>query len=124
VALTSTTLSATYSVPSTSYQVALNASGPCWVLVKATATGDILWTGTLQPGAQQLIRASGPVAVELGSLTIALAIDNVPVLLPTPLHTPFTASFEPATSPAGGTTTTTPAPTTTTTAGASGTSAG
>jgi hypothetical protein len=61
------------------------------------ATGSTLWEGTLQAGQVQVIPASGPVTVELGAPAVTLKMDNIPVVLPVPLHTPFVARFQPST---------------------------
>jgi len=127
VALTSTPTSATYPVGESAYKVTLTTSGPCWVQAITVATGSTLWEGTLQAGQVQVIPASGPVTVELGAPAATLKIDNIPVVLPVPLHTPFVARFQPSTPTAtgsGSTTTTVPsftangsAPTTTSASG-------
>jgi hypothetical protein len=101
-------------VADNSYRVAVSVAGPCWVLATAVSTGATLWTGTLQAGATQVIPATGTTKVELGALGATLTVDNVPVTLPTPEHTPFEATFQPSLTAAPGSTTTL-APTTTTT---------
>src|ERR1700678_2120081 len=111
VALTSTPTSATYPVGETAYKVTLNTTGPCWVQAITVETGSTLWEGTLQAGQVQVIPASGPVTVELGASAATLKIDNIPVVLPVPLHTPFVARFQPSTptpTGTGNTTTTVP----------------
>jgi hypothetical protein len=97
VAQTSTPTSATYPVAESAYKVTLAASGPCWVQAITVATGSTLWEGTLQAGQVQVIPASGPVTVELGAPAVTLKMDNIPVVLPVPLHTPFVARFQPST---------------------------
>jgi hypothetical protein len=111
VALTSTPTSATYPVGEATYKVTLNTTGPCWVQAITVETGSTLWEGTLQAGQVQVIPASGPVTVELGASAATLKIDNIPVVLPVPLHTPFVARFQPSTptpTGTGNTTTTVP----------------
>jgi Domain of unknown function (DUF4115) len=111
VALTSTPTSATYPVGASAYKVTLATSGPCWVQAITVATGSTLWEGTLQAGQVQVIPASGPVTVELGAPAATLKIDNIPVVLPVPLHTPFVARFQPSTTtPTGSGTTATTLP--------------
>jgi hypothetical protein len=119
VALSSTSGSAIYPVSSTTYSVTVSASGPCWVLATTTSSGSTLWTGTLKAGAVQLIQATGAISVELGAPSVSLAVGNVPVVLPTPVHTPFVATFQPATAtpPVSGTAPATPSTATTTTIG-------
>ena len=105
-------------------RLTVTTTGPCWVSATTATTGSTLWAGTLQAGATQEIQASGIVRVQLGTTAASLALDGVPVVLPTPLRSPFEATFEPSTtssSPGGaasttattgatGTTTTTSAP--------------
>lgn len=100
---------ATYPVPSATYTMTVSASAPCWVLAQSTS-GATLWTGTLQAGGVQSIPASGTVTVELGSSAGTLQVDNIPVVLPTPIQTPFVATFQPpVTSPGATSPTTSPA---------------
>jgi hypothetical protein len=110
VALTSTSTSATFPVGESSYKVTVASSGPCWVQAITVETGSTLWEGTLQAGQVQVIPASGPVTVELGAPAATLKIDNIPVVLPVPLHTPFVARFQPSTTTPAGTGTTTTVP--------------
>jgi hypothetical protein len=116
VALSSTPLSAVYPAGPGPYAVTVSASGPCWVLATATATGSTLWTGTIEAGGSQVIHATGVITVELGAPSGSLTLNNVPVVFPTPAHTPFVATFQPTTSgssvPATSSTTTTTAATT------------
>jgi hypothetical protein len=106
VASSSTAASAVYPVADNSYRVAVSVAAPCWVLATAVSTGATLWTGTLQAGATQVIQATGVVKVELGALSATLTVDNVPVTFPTPVHTPFVATFQPSATPPPGSTTT------------------
>ena len=131
VALTSTSTSATYSVAASSYTVTVTASGPCWVGAKTVATGASLWEGTLQAGDVQVIPASGVITVQLGTTAATLKVGKLPVVLPSPLHSPFLATFQPpgatsatSTGTATGTAgTTTASPTTAVTTPASPTTA-
>jgi len=111
--------SATYAVPRSSYQLTVTGTGSCWVQVTSASSGSTVWAGALSTGTIQNINASGTVTVQFGTPTLTLAVDDIPLVLPTPLRTPFVATIQPAAA-AGGTTTTT------TTAGTAsdGTSAG
>jgi hypothetical protein len=109
VALTSTRLSATYPASGSSYQVTVTSTGPCWVQA-TSATGTVIWTGTMQAGQTQQIPATGVTAVELGSATCSMKLDSVPVVFPTPMGTPFTATFQPGGASTAGTTATTVPP--------------
>jgi hypothetical protein len=108
VALSSTSSTAVYPVSSAAYRLTVSTTGPCWVSATTATTGSTLWAGTLQAGATQDIQASGIVRVQLGTTAASLALDGVPVVLPTPLRSPFEATFEPSTtaSSAGGASTT------------------
>jgi hypothetical protein len=120
VALTSTPTSATFPVGEPTYKVTVATSGPCWVQAITVETGSTLWEGTLQAGQVQVIPARGPVTLELGAPAATLKIDNIPVVLPVPLHTPFIARFQPSTTvPTGSATTTTTLPSTTSNGSAS-----
>lgn len=96
VALSSTGATAVYPAAADSYQVTVDATGPCWVLATSSSTGSVLWTGTMQAGQTQPIQANGTVTVELGSATCAMKLDNLPVVFPTPESTPFIATFQPS----------------------------
>jgi RodZ C-terminal domain len=103
LALSSTPATAIYPVASSPYQLAVSASGPCWVDATTVSTGSTLWTGTLQAGQVQQIQGNGSVRVELGSLAATLTVDDAPVVLPTPTQSPFVATFQPsATAPPTG----------------------
>jgi len=111
----STGTSTTYTVPNATYQLTATGTGSCWVQVDS-ASGSTLWAGELSAGTVQNIQASGTTTVQFGTPTLTLAVDNIPVVLPSPLHTPFVATFAPsaaavaAAAAAGPTTTTTVAP--------------
>jgi hypothetical protein len=113
VALTSTSSTATYPVTNSNYKVTVTGTGTCWVAVTSSATGSTLWAGEVQAGAVQVVSASGNITVQIGTPEVTMAIDSVPVVLPTPISAPFVATFQPtaaalAASPPT-TTTTTPA---------------
>ena len=122
MALSSTPLSAVYPVGSGPYTVKISASSePCWVLATATATGSTLWTGTIQVGGSQVVDATGVITVELGAPSGTLSVDSVPVVFPSPVHTPFVATFQPTSSvPTSATTTTAPGTAATHTRGVTG----
>ncbi len=120
VALTSTATSATYPVTNSNYNVTVTGTGTCWVAVTSTSTGTTLWAGEVQAGGVQVVAASGTVTVQLGTPEVTLAVDRVPVVLPTPVSAPFVATFQPtagalAASPPTTTSTTTASSTTSTT---------
>jgi len=95
VALTSTSTSATYPVTNASYKVTLTGSGTCWVAVTSASSGSTLWAGELQAGSVQDVQATGTVTVQMGTPSVTLAIDKVPVVFPTPVRSPFVATFQP-----------------------------
>lgn len=110
VALTSssTGTAATYSVGSATFTVLISASGPCWVDVTTVATGATVWTGTMQAGGTRSVRATGATTVELGATGASITVDGTPVVLPTTMHAPFIATFQPAPSAAASSTSTVP----------------
>jgi hypothetical protein len=127
VALTSTSTTATYPVTNANYNVTATGTGTCWVAVTSSSTGSTLWAGELQAGTVQVIPASGTITVQLGTPTVTLAIDKVPVVLPTPVLAPFVATFQPtaaaiAASPPTTSATSTSVPAGSTAAGTSATS--
>ena len=121
VAVSSTASRAIYPVGSDAYSLNLSASGPCWVDATTVATGSTLWTGTMQAGGSQVIHATGAVTVELGSPSVSIALNGVPVVFPTPIQAPFTAAFQPAAVASGSVATTTSVAATTTVPGAGST---
>jgi len=112
--------SASYAVPNMSFQITLTGTGPCWVQVDSASTGATEWAGELSAGTVQNVQVSGTTTVQFGTPTLTLSVDTIPVVLPTPLRTPFTATLAPsaaaaaAAAAAGPTTTTTTPPSTTT----------
>ncbi len=115
VALTSTAGAATYPVGIGAYQVTLSATGACWVDATNRTTGTTVFTGTMTAGSSQVLSTTGPMTVELGAATATMKLNGVPVVLPSPLQSPFTATFEPtATSSTSTTSTLAGAPATTT----------
>jgi hypothetical protein len=95
VAVRSTSTSATYPVVTASYRVTVTATGPIWVAASSVSSGSTLWAGVLQPGAVQVIRATGTITVQLGTPSASLAVDKVPVIFPPTVHAPFVATFQP-----------------------------
>jgi hypothetical protein len=108
VPVSSTGGSATYSVSATSYDVIVTASGSCWVNAVDVASGNSVFTGTLEPGASQVIHASGAINVTTGASFSSMRANNLPVVLPTPFQIPFTATFQPPASSSATSTTTSP----------------
>lgn len=102
LAQSSTSGTAVYALGSSSYRVAISASGPCWVNATSESTGSTLWTGTMQAGGVQNIPATGTTRVELGTLAATLTVNGVPVVIPSTIHSPFVLTFEPSTSVATG----------------------
>ena len=88
--------SATYTVPHTTYQITLTGTGTCWVQVDSTATGSTVWAGELSAGTVQNVEASGSTTVQFGTPTLTLQVESIPVVLPTPVRTPFVATFAPS----------------------------
>jgi type II secretory pathway pseudopilin PulG len=67
VPVTASTTAATYDVPGSPFSVTLSATGPCWVEAADTATGQVLWEGTLQAGQAQTVPATGGLFLRLGN---------------------------------------------------------
>jgi hypothetical protein len=101
---------ADYTLPNASFQITATGTGACWVEVDSAATGKTVWAGELSAGTVQNIQASGVTTVQFGTPTLTLAVDTIPVVLPSPLRTPFIATFTPSAAAVAA------APTTTTTA--------
>jgi hypothetical protein len=95
VPLTSTSTSATYAVVNANYKLTVTGTGTCWVAVTSSSSGSTLWAGEVQAGTVQVVPASGTITVQLGTPTVTMAIDKVPVVLPTPVRAPFVATFQP-----------------------------
>ena len=112
--------SATYTVAKASYQLTLNGTGTCWVQVTSASSGSTVWAGALEAGSVQNVDATGTVTVQFGTPQVTLSVDDIPLVLPTPLRTPFVATIQPS---SGGTTTSTSSTTTTTATGETTTTA-
>jgi hypothetical protein len=98
---------ATYSVGVSTYDIVITASGLCWVDAVDASSGSAIFSGTVQPGATQVIHATGATNVTMGASFASMTANNIPVVLPTPFQVPFTATFQPPASTASTTTTTT-----------------
>ena len=90
------------------YDIIITASGLCWVNAVNASSGTAIFSGTVQPGASQVIHATGATNVTMGASFASMTANNIPVVLPTPFQVPFTATFQPPTTTASTTTTTTP----------------
>jgi hypothetical protein len=66
------------------------------VQVDTVATGATLWAGELSAGTVQNIQATGATTVQFGTPTLTLTVNTIPVVFPTPLRTPFVATFTPS----------------------------
>jgi len=89
---------ATYHVADASFSLSLAATtGECWVEATDTATGTVLFTGTLFAGQSHAISATGPVTVIAGApAAFSATVDGSAVTLPLGYQAPFTLSFETA----------------------------
>lgn len=85
VATSTSTAYAAYTVNATNLDVNLVAARSCWVeLREGTASGPVVFEGTLQPGVSQIFHAVGAIWLRLGNPAgVKLAIDGAPVGLPT-----------------------------------------
>ncbi len=94
-ASSSTDNTAVYPVGATTYQVTVTAATEAsWIDARNPDTGATIWTGTVPVGGSQTIPGNGTMVVELGALA-GLSVNGVQVVLPTPAHSPFTATFAP-----------------------------
>lgn len=89
---------ATYHVAAADFSLSLAATtGECWVDATDTATGAVLFTGTLFAGQSHAISATGPVTVIAGApAAFAATVDGSAVTLPIGYQAPFTLSFQSA----------------------------
>jgi preprotein translocase subunit SecG len=106
--VTSTSTSATYQVSAQSYTLTLSASGTCWVEAHNETAGTMLWAGELTAGSSQVLQATGTTTVQIGTPTVSFEVNSVPVTLPSPIYTPFVATFTQAPPPTPTTTTSLP----------------
>ena len=86
---------ATYNVAAATYALSLSATGAeCWVDATDTATGSVLFTGTLFSGQSHTITATGPVTVIAGApAAFSATVDGTAVTLPPGYQAPFTLRF-------------------------------
>ena len=110
VALSSTATTAEYTSPASTYQLMVSATGTCWIEAKTAATGAVVFAGVLDAGADQAIDGSGTMTLELGTSAASVTLNGIPVVLPSPVHTPFIATFQAPTSAPTSATSTTPVP--------------
>ena len=84
VATSTTSGYATYTIDATSLDVSLATSGPCWVeLRNGSASGPVVYQGTLPAGAAQSFHLVAPIWLRLGDPAgMKLVIDGAPVTLP------------------------------------------
>lgn len=81
--VTASSTAASYRVPAAPYTLIVNATGPCWIEATNSATGQVLWTGTLHAGDSQTVSASSTVLLRLGdALNVTLAVSGQAVHLP------------------------------------------
>jgi hypothetical protein len=93
-AITTSATSATYPVPSSSYQLVVTTStGPCWIQAQSTNSGTTLWEGTIPAGSSQTIPGNGGMTIDIGASGTSITVNGVPVGLPAPLNVPFQATF-------------------------------
>jgi hypothetical protein len=77
--------------------VQLAASGSCWILASDSATGAVLWEGTLQAGQTRQIPVAGGLFLRLGAAyNITVSLNGEPVVLPTGHNSPFDVTFQAA----------------------------
>ncbi len=86
---------ATYSIPSSSFTLAVSATGPCWVEAKPSATSaQTVYEGILQAGATHTFSASGSLWLRVGYAThIQVSLDGTPVQMPSVGPSPFNLTF-------------------------------
>ena len=93
-ASSSTSTTADYGAPATSYTVALKATGPCWVEATAASTGKVVWTGTMTPGQTQSVPGTGSLILRLGApQDVSITLNGSPVVLPAGYQSPFDMRF-------------------------------
>ena len=118
-AIDTTATSATFPLPSPSYQLTVSTStGPCWIQAQSTDSGTTLWEGTIPAGSSQNITGNGGMTIDIGASGTSITVNSVPVALPSPLNVPFQATFT-----SSSTATTTPGASTSTTSPSSSSTA-
>lgn len=85
----------TYDVAGSTFVLSLSATtGQCWVQVSDTASGAVLYTGTLGAGGQHTVNATGPLTVVVGAPSVlAASVNGRPVTMPQGYQTPLTMRF-------------------------------
>ncbi len=88
---------ATYSPPTASYTLVVNASsGDCWVQVQTTANGSTLYAQTVPAGQVANVAVSGASTLQLGSpSSVSVTLDSEPVVLPSGFQSPLELTFQP-----------------------------
>jgi hypothetical protein len=91
----SSSTSAVYAAPATAYTVDLRATtGLCWVEATQESTGDVVWTGTLQPGQTRAIPTTGSLFLRLGAADdVSVSVNGEQVLMPAGFQSPFDMNF-------------------------------
>lgn len=66
--------------------VARASGGRCWLLVRdGSESGEVLWTGTLEPGEEKSFSASGPIWMHVGSpAALEVSVNGEPAEVPEP----------------------------------------
>jgi hypothetical protein len=82
---------AVYATGRPQFAVLMQATdAPCWVQVRAGQGGPVLFEGTLQPGENHPIDASGPLWVRVGNLGHAtVLLEGTPLVLPNKPSFPY-----------------------------------
>jgi hypothetical protein len=88
--------SAIYQVAAANYTLAFAATtGECWVQATSTATGSVLFSGTLFAGQSNTVAATGPVTVIAGAPNaFSATVDGAAVTIPPGYQAPFTLTFQ------------------------------
>jgi hypothetical protein len=84
VATSATADYATYTANAPALQLLVLTSGACWLeLREGSASGPVIYEGTLVPGASHAFRAVGSIWLRLGDpARVRLSINGTPVALP------------------------------------------
>jgi hypothetical protein len=82
---------AVYATGRPQFAVLMEATdAPCWLQVRAGQGGPVLFEGTLQPGENHPIDASGPLWVRVGNLGHAtVLVEGTPLVLPNKPSFPY-----------------------------------
>ncbi len=92
--------SASYTVASDKFAVAVSTSGRCWVQVTSSKSSVPLVSGVQPAGKLLTFPANGAMTVEVGSsaVVVAVTMDKKAVYYNAPTAVPFTYTFTPASS--------------------------